>query len=68
MKIFNGTPHEIKILRNCTYNEKIRKYVLAEGKEDVITIPSNAVVSAKIEKNTVLQIRLPDGFIFIRDF
>lgn len=51
-KIFNGTPHEIHIVRNGVFEASIRKYVLPEGQDlEIITsLASCGVASAKIEK------------------
>lgn len=46
MKIYNATPHDIKIVEGAKFIPAIRKYV---GGEVVKTIPSNGMLSAKIE-------------------
>lgn len=50
MKIYNGTPHEIKLIKpeSAIKNEKIRKYV-SENPTYVGEIPSDGILSAKIE-------------------
>ena len=55
LKIYNGTPHEIRIVRNGVYEASIRKYVLPEGQdmEIIVSLPSCGVSSAKIEKQEV---------------
>lgn len=52
LKFYNGTPHEIHIVRNGVFEPQIRKYVLPEGRglDIIVSLPSNAVLSAKIEK------------------
>jgi hypothetical protein len=46
MKVYNGTPHDIKIVEGAKFVSTIRKYV---GGEVVKTIKSNGMLSAKIE-------------------
>lgn len=55
MKVFNGTPHEIKMINpdSVTWDDSRRKYVSAEP-EIVHSFASNGVLNAKIED-------LPDG-------
>jgi len=48
LKVYNGTPHAINIVANGGFNPEIRKYV-AENPEIIATIPSNGVLSAKID-------------------
>lgn len=48
VKIFNGTPHPINVVTNVTYKEDIRKYV-SDNPQIVKSIPSNGVLSARIE-------------------
>jgi len=48
MKIYNGTPHSINVIKGSTFDPTIRKFI---GGELVKSIPSNAVLNAKI--NTV---------------
>lgn len=51
-KIFNATPHAINIVSNGSFIPAMRKIALPEGVAPAIirSIPSNAVVSAKINK------------------
>lgn len=47
-KIFNGTPHAINIIDNGIYDPNIRKFV-TDNPIVLVSIPSNGVLSAKIE-------------------
>ena len=46
MKIFNGTPHDIKIIVGSTFQSAIRKYT---GGEVTKVFPSNGALNAKID-------------------
>jgi hypothetical protein len=46
MKIFNGTPHSINIVKNAVFTPSIRKYV---GGTIVLSIPSNGMLSANVK-------------------
>ena len=46
-KIFNGTPHEVNIVDNGTFDAHIRKYTTDEANV-VVWIPSNGMLSAKV--------------------
>ena len=49
MRVFNGTPHNINIVTEARFDPTIRKYV-ADGEPSVVAnIPSDGVLSAKIE-------------------
>ena len=57
-KIFNGTPHSINIIREAVFKPEIRKFVVPSlieltsiGKDVtvVVSIPSDGVLSAKID-------------------
>jgi hypothetical protein len=47
-KIFNGTPHSINVVNNGTFDASIRKFV-TDTPDVVVSIPSNGVLSAKID-------------------
>ena len=47
-KIFNGTPHSINVIDNGTFDANIRKFV-TDTPNVVVSIPSNGVLSAKID-------------------
>jgi hypothetical protein len=47
-KIFNGTPHAINVVDNGTFDATLRKTVTTNPNV-VVSIPSNGVLSAKIE-------------------
>lgn len=51
MKIYNGTPHAVSIVANGVFCAPIRKWVVENGVEPevVASIPSDGVLSAKIE-------------------
>ncbi|NLZ54040.1 MAG: hypothetical protein GX892_13025 [Thermoanaerobacteraceae bacterium] len=54
-KVYNGTPHSINIIEGAIFDPSIRKYV-ARGEVTMVTsIPSNGVLSAKIDT-----VNLPD--------
>lgn len=55
-KIYNGTPHAINIVTGAVFVREIRKFVLP-GKDVTVvaSIPSNGVLSAKIDT-----VELPD--------
>jgi hypothetical protein len=51
-KIFNGTPHDVVIIDDSevVYNDSIRKHVCsASSPKTVAKIPSNGILSAKME-------------------
>jgi hypothetical protein len=47
--IRNFTPHEVNIIRTCTFSPEIRKYVAPEGTTPDTTIPSEGMLNAKID-------------------
>lgn len=51
MRIFNGTPHPISVIDDSciTFKNEIRKYVCTGKPVIVAQIPSNGVLSAKID-------------------
>lgn len=52
MTIFNGTPHDINIIDNATFDSSLRKFV-TDSPNVVATIPSNGILSAKVETTQV---------------
>ena len=50
-KIFNGTPHPVNIIKNGVSNPVIRKIVIPADVEPeiIMSIPSNGMLSAKID-------------------
>ncbi|MDP1884389.1 MAG: hypothetical protein Q8L10_03380 [Candidatus Moranbacteria bacterium] len=51
MKIFNGSPHPINVVGNGVSDPAIRKLVVPADQEPqiLVSIPSNGMLSAKIE-------------------
>ena len=51
VRIFNGTPHPINVVKNGVSNPEIRKMIVPADVEPeiIISIPSDGMLSAKIE-------------------
>ena len=66
MRIFNGTPHPISVIDDSciTFKNEIRKYVCTGKPVIVAQIPSNGVLSAKID--TVETGKIGDIPVFVK--
>jgi len=66
MRIFNGTPHPISVIDDSciTFKNEIRKYVCTGKPVIVAQIPSNGVLSAKVD--TVEAGKIGDIPVFVK--
>jgi hypothetical protein len=56
-KLYNGTPHAINVVVGAVFNSSIRKYV---GGVVAVSIPSNGMLSAKMETESIEPIIVGD--------